>query len=60
MANELLKAEPNSNVIAVDWQGGSGPPYAQAVANIRLVGRAVAQLINKLRVSVLMPVSLCQ
>lgn len=41
----------DANVVVVDWNGGSGPPYAQAVANIRLVGRAVAIMIIKLRVS---------
>ncbi|XP_059472684.1 pancreatic triacylglycerol lipase-like [Neocloeon triangulifer] len=47
LSDELLK-KIDANVIAVDWNGGSGPPYAQAVANIRLVGRAVAIMIIKL------------
>jgi hypothetical protein len=50
LSDELLKKH-DANVVVVDWNGGSGPPYAQAVANIRLVGRAVAIMIIKLRVS---------
>lgn len=42
---ELLKRS-NANVIAIDWSGGSQPPYAQAVANIRLVGVMTAHLIQ--------------
>jgi len=38
-------------VIVVDWSGGSGPPYPQAVANIRLVGVMTAHLIKNLIVS---------
>ncbi|CAH0382132.1 unnamed protein product [Bemisia tabaci] len=37
------------NVITVDWGSGSMPPYAQAVANIRLVGRITAHLIQTMR-----------
>ncbi|CAB3377371.1 Hypothetical predicted protein [Cloeon dipterum] len=48
LTGELLKSH-DANVIVVDWNGGSGPPYAQAVANIRLVGRAVAIMIIKLK-----------
>ncbi|PSN47913.1 Pancreatic triacylglycerol lipase [Blattella germanica] len=35
MKHELLKMS-DCTVVAVDWSGGSGPPYPQAVANIRL------------------------
>lgn len=35
----------NCNIIAIDWHGGSGPPYTQAVANIRLVGAIAAHLL---------------
>ncbi|KAK6639823.1 hypothetical protein RUM43_008098 [Polyplax serrata] len=45
MVRELLKRS-NANVIAIDWSGGSQPPYAQAVANIRLVGVMTAHLIQ--------------
>lgn len=38
------------NILIVNWIGGAGPPYTQAVANTRLVGamtaRLAAQLIN--------------
>ena len=39
------------NVISVRWGGGSAPPYTQAVANTRLVGREIAILVNTLVVS---------
>lgn len=41
----------DSNVIIIDWERGSGSPYTQAVANIRLVGRMTVQLINVMQVS---------
>lgn len=47
MANELLKIH-DCSVIVVDWQGGSSPPYTQAVANIRLVGAMTAHLLHDL------------
>ena len=47
MSSALLEAE-DVNVIAVDWSKGSGNAYTQAVANTRLVGRAVGFLIIKL------------
>ncbi|KAL1116715.1 hypothetical protein AAG570_005187 [Ranatra chinensis] len=43
-----LLAHSDCNVITVDWGGGSAPPYAQAVANIRLVGLMAARLIATL------------
>jgi pancreatic triacylglycerol lipase len=43
----------DANVIIIDWERGSGAPYTQAVANIRMVGRVTAQLINVLRVSIM-------
>lgn len=45
MTKELLTRE-DCSVIAVDWHRGSGPPYTQAVANIRLVGAMTAHLLN--------------
>lgn len=42
---ELQKRE-KCTVIVVDWQGGSSPPYTQAVANIRLVGAMAAHLLE--------------
>lgn len=44
ITEELLKVE-DCSVIVVDWHGGSGPPYTQAVANIRLLGVVTAHLI---------------
>lgn len=38
MGQEFLTIE-DCNVIVVDWHGGSSPPYTQAVANTRLIGR---------------------
>jgi pancreatic triacylglycerol lipase len=45
MTKELLELA-DCSVIVVDWSGGSGPPYPQAVANIRLVGAMTAHMIN--------------
>lgn len=50
MAARLLKIEA-CNVILIDWGKGSLPPYTQAVANIRLVGRMTAILIYALKVN---------
>ncbi|CAG9830045.1 unnamed protein product [Diabrotica balteata] len=41
-----LLAQEDCNVIIIDWQRGSGPPYTQAVANIRLVGAMTAYLLS--------------
>ncbi|XP_037078473.1 LOW QUALITY PROTEIN: pancreatic triacylglycerol lipase-like [Pollicipes pollicipes] len=48
MVAALLEFEP-MNVVVVDWVGGSGPPYTQAVANIRLVGAVVGNFIRLLK-----------
>ncbi|XP_030764164.1 pancreatic triacylglycerol lipase-like [Sitophilus oryzae] len=45
MVQELLSVE-DCNIIIVDWHGGSSPPYTQAVANIRLIGRMTAHLLG--------------
>ncbi|XP_043197105.1 pancreatic triacylglycerol lipase-like isoform X1 [Amphibalanus amphitrite] len=45
MVAALLDHQP-MNVLVVDWVGGSGPPYTQAVANIRLVGAIVGRFIQ--------------
>ncbi|XP_046392727.1 pancreatic triacylglycerol lipase-like isoform X2 [Ischnura elegans] len=45
MVAELLR-KSDVNVVTVDWVGGSGPPYTQAVSNIRLVGVMTAHLIK--------------
>jgi hypothetical protein len=52
MTRELLNLA-DCSVIVVDWSGGSGPPYPQAVANIRLVGAMTAHMINYIVVSLL-------
>lgn len=44
---ELLLRE-DCNVLIVNWIGGAGPPYAQAVANTRLVGAMLARLASQL------------
>lgn len=49
MTQSLLRKE-DVNVIIIDWGKGSMPPYTQAVANIRPVGRIAAMLIYALRV----------
>lgn len=45
--HELLLRE-KCNVIVVNWIGGAGPPYPQAVANTRLVGAMTARLASQL------------
>ncbi|KAK3855350.1 hypothetical protein Pcinc_038251 [Petrolisthes cinctipes] len=37
MMSEYLRYD-DLNVVVLDWLAGSGPPYTQAVANIRLIG----------------------
>lgn len=44
---ELLLRE-DCNVVVVNWIGGAGPPYTQAVANTRLVGAMTARLAYQL------------
>ncbi|XP_015586710.1 pancreatic lipase-related protein 2 [Cephus cinctus] len=44
---ELLIRD-DANVLIVNWIGGAGPPYTQAVANTRLVGAMTARLAAKL------------
>lgn len=47
LMNALLDKDRTgiASVIAVDWSGGSSPPYTQAVANIRLVGAITAHVL---------------
>ncbi|XP_011495868.1 PREDICTED: pancreatic triacylglycerol lipase-like isoform X2 [Ceratosolen solmsi marchali] len=47
MMRELLQHE-DANVIVVNWIGGAGPPYTQAVANTRLVGAMTGRLASQL------------
>ena len=51
MTLELLR-HVDGSVVVVDWRSGSGPPYPQAVANIRLIGAMTAHLLRDLIVSV--------
>lgn len=44
---ELLLKE-DCNVMIVNWIGGAGPPYTQAVANTRLVGAMTARLLSQI------------
>lgn len=44
MSTELLTKD-NYNVIVVDWGQAAQPPYTQAVANARMVGALVADMI---------------
>ncbi|KAG1667491.1 Pancreatic triacylglycerol lipase [Nymphon striatum] len=45
MTEELL-VKSNFNVIVVDWSKAAMPPYAQAVANTRVVGVMLAEFIK--------------
>lgn len=47
MKNAFLKQE-NSNIIVVDWRGGSGLPFTLAVANTQVVGVDISKLIQKI------------
>lgn len=47
LTNRLL-TRSDVNVIVIGWEGGSSPPYTQAVANIRLVGTMAAHLLAAL------------
>ncbi|XP_050698738.1 pancreatic lipase-related protein 2-like isoform X2 [Eriocheir sinensis] len=44
----LLSTGDSMGVVAVDWSRAAPPTYAQAVANIRLVGVMVGQLLVRL------------
>ena len=54
MRNELLLHDKkcSSSVIVIAWGGGSSPPYAQAAANIRLVGATTAHIIHMIYVNI--------
>ncbi|XP_076034298.1 pancreatic lipase-related protein 2-like [Oratosquilla oratoria] len=47
LVGELLRSD-DCNVVVVDWGAGARPPYAQSVANIRLVGHQLGYLIYSL------------
>ncbi|KAL1418189.1 hypothetical protein MTO96_026200 [Rhipicephalus appendiculatus] len=49
MSTELLTKD-NYNVIVVDWSQAAQPPYTQAVANARMVGALVADMIMHIQV----------
>nr|CAH0113682.1 unnamed protein product [Daphnia galeata] len=49
----------NVNVVVVDWVSGSGPPYTQAVANIRLIGVMLAHLVLFLHSQFQVPTENC-
>uniref|UniRef100_A0A1B6D7K8 Lipase domain-containing protein n=1 Tax=Clastoptera arizonana TaxID=38151 RepID=A0A1B6D7K8_9HEMI len=51
LTSELL-IRSDANVIVIDWGNGSSPPYTQAVANIRLVGKVTAMLIKSMSLHV--------
>lgn len=48
LMNALLDKDKTglASVITIDWSNGASPPYAQAVANIRLVGVITAHVLN--------------
>ena len=45
MTRKLLN-HTKCNVIVVDWNKGSAPPYTQAVANIQLIAAMTAHLLE--------------
>lgn len=48
MKEALLEVSPDIGVVTVDWSLAAYPPYAQAVANIRLAGAATGYLLHML------------
>ena len=42
--------DSGSNAFLIDWTGGDGPIYEQAVANTRVVGAEIALFIQQLQV----------
>ncbi|XP_054152605.1 pancreatic triacylglycerol lipase-like [Oppia nitens] len=50
LKDQLLKQE-DCNVFLVDWKGGNGWPYEQAVANTRVVGPVLGLFINELKIT---------
>lgn len=46
LTKKLLKNDKSATVVVVDWHRGSHQAYSQAVANIRLVGAILANVIN--------------
>lgn len=44
--------------MSVDWEPGAEPPYAQAVANARVVALEIADLIKTLQVNCVRPLSI--
>ncbi|XP_018026135.1 pancreatic lipase-related protein 2 [Hyalella azteca] len=50
LTGELMRANSSNNVVVVNWSKGANVDYAQSVANIRVVARQLAFLINSLQV----------
>ncbi|KAI1290044.1 Pancreatic triacylglycerol lipase [Halotydeus destructor] len=58
MAEALIKAEPFTNVVVVDWANGAVlPNYVQAAANTRLVGMQLALFIRSLSSAYQIPIN---
>ena len=49
--------QENANIFVVDWTGGSGVQYRQAVQNTRIVGHEVAYFIQFLHNETTIPYS---
>ncbi|UYV83684.1 Lipase [Cordylochernes scorpioides] len=53
MKNALLKRDPDTNVVIVDWwKGARGPFYFSAAVNAEVVGRQTGRLLSLLSTSV--------
>jgi len=52
---EALLYTEMCNVFLVDWQGGDGPLYEQAVANTRVVGAEIALFIKNIQTRTRIP-----
>ncbi|XP_076115296.1 inactive pancreatic lipase-related protein 1-like [Mytilus galloprovincialis] len=45
---DAFMTQGEMNIIVVDWSGGAFDPYDQAVANTRVVGAVIAELVKRL------------
>lgn len=53
MVKEYL-AWGDVNVVVIGWLSGSGPPYTQAVANVRILGAMIGRFILDLQVRIVL------
>lgn len=54
LLQHISKVALNStpNIVSVDWEAGAEPPFAQAIANARVVALEMIAFINELQVPI--------